>query len=260
MDRGALGWDRGWRSAALSWGLVSGIAFLTATMLFLVEAAGLLGAPPAYPSTGAGQLQDEAVYKAAFFAYRNATLWDYLLRDGLYVVAYLGLVPLVLAANRATGGRRASIQIGAAFVGVGAVFGVLNAVAFFVATDYWRYTGWEQIPPETMVTVGRVAGSFDQLSGWCGTAAYGAMALGLGYLGHACRTDPAMPRWLGPVAYAGVVCLASLVVLHVAKIDGMASVWNLLALAVGALIAPVFAIGLGLHLGRFGTGAAPVSG
>ena len=64
----------------------------------------------------------------AFFAYRYDTLWDYVLRDGLFFFAFLGFIPLALAANVATGGRRAAVQIAAAFIAVGAIFGALNAV------------------------------------------------------------------------------------------------------------------------------------
>jgi hypothetical protein len=257
MDRVSLGLDPGWRPTARAWGLVSGGAFVVATLLYLVEGLGLLGASPAYTSTSAGQLQDEAVFWVAFFAYRHATLWDYFLRDGLYAVAYLGLLPLVLAANRATGGQRVSVQVGAMFVVVGAVFGMLNAVAFFVSLDFWRNTGWEQVPPAIMDAVGRTADSFDRLSSWCGTASFVSLGLGLAYLGRACRTEPALPRWVGLVAYLGVVVLGGLIVLNVAQIDGTDGIWKLLALVVGVFVAPLFAIGLGLHLGRSPAGSTP---
>jgi hypothetical protein len=260
MDRESFGLDAGWRSSARAWGLVSGLAFIVATVAYLVEGLGLLGSSPRYAPTSAGQLQDEAVYWVAFFAYRHATLWDYLLRDGLYVVAYLGLLPLALAANAATGGRRAMVQIGTGFVLVGAVFGILNAVAFFVSVDFWRGTGWEQVPPALMDAIGRTADTLDRLSGWSGTASFLALALGLAYLGRACRTEAALPRWAGLVAYVGVVVLGALVVLDMAQLDGTDTLWKALALVIRVFVAPVFAIGLGLHLGRSPDAGAAAAG
>ena len=63
-----------------------------------------------YAPTAAGQLQDEAVFWAAVFAYRHATLWDCVRRDDLYFFAFLGPLPLLLATNVATGERRAAVR------------------------------------------------------------------------------------------------------------------------------------------------------
>ena len=134
----------------------------------------LIGSPPTSASTSAGQLQDEATYWAAFFAYRHATLWDYVLRDGLFFFAFLGFIPLVLAANVATGGRRAAVQIAGAFIAIGAIFGALNAVTFFVDVSWWRGTGWEQVPPGLMAAIGRGTEMMDDLSAWSGIASNAA--------------------------------------------------------------------------------------
>ena len=152
------------------------------------QATGLIGSEPTYTSSAAGQLQDEATYWVAFFAYRHDTLWDYVLRDGLFFFAFLGFIPLALAANVATGGRRAAVQIAAVFIGVGAIFGALNAVTFFVDVSWWRGTGWEQVPPALMDAIGRGTEMMDDLSAWCGIASNAALAVGLTYLGVACLT------------------------------------------------------------------------
>jgi hypothetical protein len=242
--------DRGWGSAARTWGLIAGVAFVAATLVYLVEAVGLLGSPAAYVSTAAGQLQDEAVFWAGVFAYRHTTLWDYALRDGLFFIAYLGLIPLVLAANATTGGGRAVVQIGGAFLAIGAFFGALNAVVYFADISYWRGTGWEQTPATIMAAVGRDTDAIDGISSWCGTASYAALALGLGYLGRACRVEAALPRRLGVVAYVGAATLVGLFALSVARIDGTDTLTELLSLVIGVIVAPIFTIGLGLHLGR----------
>ena len=240
--------DREWGRAARFWGLLSGVAFAVATLTYLVEALGLIGAAPVYAPSAAGQLHDEAVFLAASFAYRNATLWDYVFRDGLFFVAWLGFLPLLLAANAATGGRRAAVQIGCAFLGAAAIFGALNAVAFFVDVDFWRNTGWAQIPAEIMVAVGRGTQFFDRLSSWCGTAANAALVIALFYLGWAFRSEAALPRRLGLVAWAGAaLCAASIVV---GQIPDTEAIWNVLGLVTGVVVAPTLAIGLGLHLAR----------
>jgi hypothetical protein len=249
--------DRGWATAARTWGVFSGIAFAVATIAYLVEATGLIGSPPVYAATAAGQLQDEATYWAAFFAYRHATLWDYVLRDGLFFFAFLGFIPLVLAANVATGGRRAGVQIAGAFIAVGAIFGALNAVTFFVDVSWWRGTGWDQVPPGLMAAIGRGTEMMDDLSAWSGIASNAALAIGLTYLGVACLTEPALSRPIGWVALA--TAAMEVVIIAVGQIGGLDSVGNVLALITGALFAPIIAIGLGWRLSRFLTGRPPLA-
>jgi hypothetical protein len=249
--------DQGWATAARSWGFFSGIAFAVATVAYLVEAAGLTGTPPTYAATVAGQLQDEATYWAAFFAYRHATLWDYVLRDGLFFFAFLGFIPLALAANVATGGRRAAVQIGGAFIAVGAVFGALNAVTFFVDVSWWRGTGWEQMPPALMAAVGRGTEMMDDLSAWSGIASNAALAIGLAYLGAASLTEPALSRRIGWVALA--TAALEVVIIAVGQIGGVDAVENLLSLITGAVFAPIIAIGLGRRLSTFLTERPPMA-
>lgn len=249
--------DKGWARAAKGWGIFSGIAFAVATLAYLVEATGLIGSAPTYAATAAGQLQDEATYWAAFFAYRHATLWDYVLRDGLFFVAFLGFIPLVLATNVATGGRRAAVQIAGAFIAVGAIFGALNAVAFLVDVSWWRGTGWEQVPPGLMAAIGRGTELMDDLSAWSGIASNAALAIGLAYLGVACLTEPALSRPIGRLALA--TAALEVVITAAGQIGGLDSVENVLSLITGALFAPLILIGLGLRLSKFLTGRSPIT-
>jgi hypothetical protein len=238
--------DDGWAKTAKGWGLFSGIAFAVASVAYLVEASGLIGAAPTYVATAAGQVQDEATYWAAFFAYRHDTLWDYVLRDGLFFFAFLGFIPLALAANVATGGRRATVQIATAFIAVGAIFGALNAVTFFVDVSWWRGTGWEQAPSTVMVSIGRGTEMMDDLSAWCGIASNAALAIGLTYLGVASLSEPALSRTIGWVALA--TAPLEVTIIAVGQVGGVDVIENVLSLVTGIVFAPVLAIGLGLRL------------
>jgi hypothetical protein len=238
--------DPGWATAARGWGLFSGVAFAVATLLYLVETTGLIGSAPTYTATAAGQLQDEATFWAAFFAYRHDTLWDYVLRDGLFFFAFLGFIPLAMAANVATGGRRAAVQIAGAFIAVGAIFGALNAVTFFVDVSWWRGTGWDQVPPALMAAIGRGTELMDDLSAWCGIASNAALAVGLAYLGVACLTEPALSKRIGWAALA--TALLEVLTIAAGQIGGLDVVENALGLVTGVVLAPIIAIGLGIRL------------
>ncbi len=248
--------DRDWSGAARFWGVAAGVGFAVATILYVADVLGWIGTMPTYTATSAGQAQDEATYWAAYFAYRNVTLWDTMLRDALFFFSFLGILPLYLAANAATGGRRAAVQISGAFAAVAAVFGALNAVAFYGAIEYWRDAGWADAPATIMVIGGRATQLLDELSSKAGMAEQAALVIAFAYLGIACRREPALPRRLAPVAWLGSVLLAALVIIPWLPFD-TGPAWDLIGLVVGAVIAPVITIGLGLHLGRGLRGPTP---
>jgi hypothetical protein len=237
-----------WAGTARAWGVFAGIAFAIATAAFVIEATGLLGSSPDFVQTSAGAVADEAVFQAATFAHQQQVLWDYVLRDGLYFFAYLALIPLGLGLREAAGRRRVSPQLAVVFLGVAAVFGAMNAFETLVMVDYWRNSGWESIPPTTMVAVGRDMGLMDGLTRWAGIASYAVLALALYYVGRTCRTSVAMPGWLGLVSFAGAAILVLLTAVSI--VPGMDGLFNLLGLVIGIVIAPAFTIGLGLSIAR----------
>jgi len=243
-----VGLDRDWARAARWWGTFAAVAFVAATIVYLLDAFNVLATPPTYVSTSAGQLQDEGVYWAALFAYHNQIWWDYVLRDSLYFFAYLALIPVILAANAAVRLRPAHIRIAGAFIAVGAIFGALNALTFLVLTDWWNGTAWDTVPAAIMASIGRTTDFIDGISRWCGTASEASLAIGLAYLGAACQADAALPRRLAPIAWAGAVILAAMVVVQELPVD-TGPTWDILALVVGVFIAPAIAWMLGRRLG-----------
>jgi hypothetical protein len=174
--------------------------------------------------------------------------WDYWLRDGLYFFAYLALIPLGLGLREMAGRRRVAPQLAAAFLAIAAIFGCMNAFQTFVMVDYWRNSGWDQVPTAIMVPLGRDVDLMNGLTRWDGIASYAALAIALYYVGQTCRSSVVMPGWLGTVAYAGTAILIGLIVVSV--IPGNDAIFNLLGFAIGAVVAPIFTIGLGLHIAR----------
>ncbi len=240
--------DPAWSQTARLWGVFAGIAFVVATVAFLVEATGLLAASPVYTATAAGPVADEATFFVAVFAYQQKVLWDFVLRDGLYFFAYLALIPLGLGLREVAGRRRAAPQLAAAFLIVAAIFGCMNAFQTFIEVDYWRNSGWDQAPATVMVAVGRDVDLMSGVTRWDGIASYAALAIALYYVGRACRATVAMPGWLGLLSYVGAAILAAMTI--VSLVPDTDAVFNVLSLAIGVLVAPFFTIGLGVTIAR----------
>jgi hypothetical protein len=62
-------------------GYIARFALLAGTVLFLLDAVGLLGSGPIYRRTGAGPLADEATFFAAYFAHQHHIVWDIIARE-----------------------------------------------------------------------------------------------------------------------------------------------------------------------------------
>jgi hypothetical protein len=77
---------------------------------------------------------------------------------------------------------------------------------------------------------------------------YAALAIALYYVGRTCRSSSAKPGWLGVVAYVGAAILVGLLIASV--MPDTDAITNLLSLAIGAVVAPIVTIGLGVSLGR----------
>lgn len=239
--------DPAWGRAGQAAGIFAGTAFLIATVAFVIEAAGVIATQPAYLQTGAGPIADEAAFNVASIAYHQQVLWDYILRDGLYFFAYLALIPFGLALREVTGRHRVAPQLAVAFLSVAAIFGCMDAFQTFIALGYWRGSGFEQVAPTTMVTIGRVLDLVGGITLWDTRASNVVLAIALFFVGRVLRASGLGPRWLGAVAWLGAVVLA---VLPIVSLIGMDTVYDLLALVVGAVIAPILMIGVGVSIGR----------
>ena len=94
---------RAWRRLGRAAGYIAGSALLAGTVLFLLDATGLLGSGPVYHPTGAGPLLDQATFFAAYFAHQHHIVWDIIARDTILPVAYLALIIAALAVRNRTG-------------------------------------------------------------------------------------------------------------------------------------------------------------
>jgi len=98
---------------------------LAGTVLFLLDAAGLLGAGPAYHRTAAGPLADQATFYAAWFAHQHRIVWDIMARDTILPVAYLALIVVALAVRHRAGPHHPEGQLLVTSFVVGGILSIL---------------------------------------------------------------------------------------------------------------------------------------
>ena len=247
--------DPRWFKVVRSWGIIVALASVVTTVLWAVDWAGWLGVSAGYKETSAGQLIDEATMYAASFARDGQLVWYFRARDAFIVLYFLGLIPLMLAVNALVGARRARVQVAAGFFKVAAVFGVFVALPRLAVSGYWG-PDWGKVPPEITVTMGRLSAAFHYLSWMSGLAANLALAIGLGYLAAACRSEERLPRWLAPVAWVGTATLAADIVIAAVPVNTGPGT-GIVGVLWGVVVLPLVALGLGVHLGHGSTPARP---
>ena len=91
------GHSRDWPKVGRVAGYVSAAALLIAAIFFLLDATGALGSNDYHPNAGLSEVQREAGYWVAPFAYQRHILWDVISRDTLFPLAFLALIVISLA-------------------------------------------------------------------------------------------------------------------------------------------------------------------
>ena len=253
VGRGEGTSDPGWTRIGAIAAYSAGGALLVQTLLYLADAANLLGPSPTFHRTAAGVLQDTATYYVAYFAHQHHILWDIALRDSIGPIGWIGLVVAALAVANLVGVRPALARLMVVLVAVGAGLEVLEDLTFLSLTNYWRNPGWHGTPAAGMVAVGRAVESIDSLSSMFQRSGYVVLAAALVLLGLLCRAEARLPSRLGPFAYAvslGVFASA------IASILEATTAFNVIGLVVGVVLAPTFLLLVGWHLAvlaRYGT-------
>lgn len=232
--------DAAWRRVGYASGLLAAAGLLVGTVLYLLDATHVLAADVQYHVTGAGALADEANFWVAYFARQHHVLWDIIARDTLFPVAFLALMVLALAVRRRAGAERPDAQMMIVFFVVGGLLAALADLIYLSATEYWRVTGWSADPPARMVAVGRSSGAVETLNHWPEIAGFVVLAAAL-----VCLARLGLPLGLALAARLEALMLLGIAFAEVFHAD---TAYNVFSLVTGALVGPVVAAWLALHV------------
>jgi hypothetical protein len=234
-----------WRAVGRTAGYVSGLALLLGTILYLLDATNALGVNH-YHSSGAPSVQNESGFWVSQFAHQHHILWDIIARDTLFPIAFVALVVLSLTIRALVRADRPNAQLMVAFFLIGGILSILADLIYLGGTDYWRLTGWSDVPAVSMVAVGRSEQAIEALTRWPEAAGFVVLAAALVCLGNLCRSEAALPTQLALLAYLES---ALLVGVALAGVMETGTAYDILSLITGAIVGPSLAFLFGWYLG-----------
>jgi hypothetical protein len=243
--------DRAWARTGRIAGYLAAVGFLVTTVLFLVEAANLLGTPPEFVQTtrtSAGLLPDEARFWAATFAYQHRILWDVFARDLIGSAAFIALIVVGVALRHRAVGDRPAGQLMVTFLTVGGIVSVIANLLYLGNAEFWRLS-WGPPPSgaeTSFVAVGRATTAIDNLTEWPEAFGYLLLAAGVVCIASVVRREAGMPRWLPALCWMTAAALVAFALSIAFQADGSRQI---AALAVGAVLAPWVCVWLGRVLG-----------
>ncbi len=238
---------QGWAKIGRACGYVAGAAFVVQTILFLLDATGILVAHLDYTVTTRGMQQDLADYSVALNERMHTIWWNVAIRDTLGPLGYLALMVLILAVAHVTGRDHPRAELAVLFTVVGAAAAAASDLLYLSHTTWWRGGGFQPTPD--VIAYGRASELLDNVGTYLQWAGFLVLAAGFVCLGAIFRASPVGRPGLPALAYTQAGALLTYVTADIANVD----IGRLLAaLAAGVLIGPPLVVVTGRALDRAG--------
>jgi hypothetical protein len=228
-----------WGRTGLVAGAIAAVGQLVQSVLFVLDATGVLGSAPPFRETGAGRDQDLATFYVAFFEHQHDIAWNIAIRDTLGPVSYVAMIVLAASLVRLRGRGRPGAAVWGLVFGVGALLVMLSDLVFLSQLGLWRFTGFTPVPPADIIATGRSSETVERISDYLGNAGQVTLAVAL-------------------VGLAGLLTLRLRLLTLVVALGALVSVvaaltfsdvlYDVTAIALGVVLAPLALLGIGRSL------------
>ena len=242
----------GWTRIGTVAAYVAAAALLTQSLLYVLDASGVLEPQVTFRATSEGLQSDLASYYTAFHERQHRLWWNIAVRDTVGPLGHLAVVVLVLAVRQVLGPGRPKVDLAVLFVSVGALTAAACDVAFLSQIATWRGGGFRPTPD--IVAFGRASEVLDHAVSYVLHASYAVLALGFLCFGAALRSAGPTSARLAGLSYALAAGLLAVVVLRVV---GLGAAYEGATAVTGVVLGPALTFLLGRALPRLAS-AAPV--
>jgi hypothetical protein len=211
------------------------------SVLFILDATGILPSAPDFQDTGNGFAKDLATYYVGFFEHQHDIAWNIAIRDTVGPVSSVAMIVLALALSRVRGAGRPRLEVWTAVFAVGALLRLISDLVYLSQLGLWRFTGFRTDPPADIIASGRTSEAITNLADYLELAALLTLAVGL--IGVAALLSPRL-RLLA------VALAATLVVSVVAALAFWDVAYDVTAILTGIVLGPLLLVGLGRWLAQ----------
>ena len=240
VEEAAAAWRRWGRNA----GYAAGLLFVVQTVLFLLDATGILAAQVGFVDTPAPVTQDLATYYVATNERMHTIWWDVAIRDVAGPLGFLALMVLVVAVVRGTSARTPRHEVAVLLVVVGGTLAALNDLMYLSYVRWWQDGGFR--PTSDIVPFGVTLDAIDNVGTYLQRAGFVLIALCFVLLAPTLGRLRTGWHWLTYVAWSEALALT---VWLVTGSTPDATVHYVAAGAAGLVLGPALAIVAGHALG-----------
>lgn len=235
-----------WRMLGRAAAYFAGGAFFAQTVLYLLDATGVLAPQTQFYLTERGMQQALIDYYFAYNERMHGIWWDVALRDILGPLGYLALMILVRALIHTAGTGKPREELAQLFVVLGASAAALSDVMFLSHVRWWRAGGFQATPD--IIAFGRANEIVDNAGLYVQWAGYLVLALGFICIKPTLAAALGRRHRLSVLAYFQAGAGIALVLTNVTDADAAA---NVVAVASGLIVGPALAILVGRAMGSW---------
>jgi hypothetical protein len=226
-----------WRRWGRTAGYVAGTAFLLQTILFLLDATGVLAPQVGFVDTPAGVMDDLATYYVASNERMHTIWWDVAVRDVAGPIGFVALMVLSISVVRVAGGRGPRDELAVLFVVLGGSLGALNDLMYLSYTHWWRAGGFRA--DSDIVAFGVTLDAIDNVGTFFLRTGYLLLALGFILLAPTLGHLRSGWRWLRAVALLEAVGLLAWIATDLAQLN---TAHYVASVAAGIVLGPALAV------------------
>jgi hypothetical protein len=238
-----------WRRWGRTAGYIAGPVFLLQTVLFLLDATGVLAPQIGFVDTPASVMDDLATYYVAANERMHTIWWNVAVRDVAGPIGFLALMVLIIAVVRVSGTRQPRAELSVLLVVLGGSLAALNDLMYLSYTHWWIHGGFR--PSSDIVPFGVTLDAIDNVGTYCLRAGYLLIALGFVLLAPTLGRLRYGWQWLSLLARLEAVDLMAWIVTDVGQ---MGTAHYIVAVAAGVILGPLLAVAAG-HALATGDGA-----
>lgn len=220
--------------------------YIVGSILYVLVSFNVLAALPKYADYNTDA--HVAANMHLYFNYLHDTYWTTYISSLAFFVGGVALIPLGLALRHLYGNTGFRQTLMSLWFTAGSVLFSASILIGIGRVHYMATTDWTKAAPAALIGTGQASAVLQQAEAWLSVAFFLAVGAAMFRAARFMLVDDRLPRRLGQLGITvGVVYWVGVVV---TVVDPLSFLFPYVVLVGGSILAPIWAIWLGVALGR----------